>query len=330
MIEIIKKLTMINGVSGNEKAVTKVISEMIEEYVDEIKEDSMGNLMCIKKGSKKRIMLASHMDEVGIIITHIEQNGFLRFSAMGGINHFSSLYQRVLFENGTVGVIGYEEEVKEIKDIKLSNLYIDIGAENAEKAISKVNVGDAAAFIGNCIQDGNRIISKALDDRCGCAILIELSKRLRENDNEIIYTFTAQEELGLRGAKTAGYTVNPDFAVILDVTAPGDTPKAKPSPVRCGGGPIIKIMDNSSIINPWMKSLIINTAEKERIPYQLKVSNMGGTDAGAISLSRQGIPTASLAVPCRYLHSPVETVYVEDIENMVELVESVVVKCNLN
>lgn len=324
MIELIKKLTMANGTSGNEMPISKIISEIIAPNVDEIKEDSIGNLMCIKNGTEKRVMLAAHMDEVGIIVTHIEENGFLRFSALGGINHFYSLYQKVVFENGTTGVIGYEEEIKEIKDIKLSNLYIDIGAKSSDEALNKVKVGDAAAFIGTFIQEGSRIVSKALDDRCGCAILIELSKRLKESKNEIIYTFTTQEELGLRGAKTAGYNVNAEFAIVLDVTAPGDTPKANPSPIKCGGGPILKIMDNASIVNPRMKDLIIDTAERAGIPYQLKVSNVGGTDAGAISLSREGIPTASLAIPCRYLHSPVETVYIEDVENMINLVEKAV------
>ena len=130
MIELIKKLTALNGASGNEKAIAKIISEMITPNVDEIKEDSMGNLICVKKGTGKRIMLASHMDEVGLIITHIEDNGFLRFSALGGINHFYSLYQKVIFENSTVGVVGYEEDIPETKNIKLSNLYIDIGARN--------------------------------------------------------------------------------------------------------------------------------------------------------------------------------------------------------
>jgi len=326
MKELIKKLTILNGVSGNENKIAKAISEMIVSNVDEIKQDSMGNLICVKKGNGKRIMLAAHMDEVGIIVTHIEENGFLRFSALGGINHFYSLYQKVTFDNGITGVIGYEENISEIKNIKLANMYVDIGCKSYEEAIGKVKIGDSAAFTGDFVCDGNRIISKALDDRCGCAILIELSKRLKNCDKEIIYTFTTQEELGLRGAKTAGYSINPDVAFVLDVTAPGDTPKSKPSPIKCGAGPIIKIMDNASIINPKLKDLIIETAENEGILYQLKVSNIGGTDAGAISLSRDGIPTASLAIPCRYLHSPVETIDIQDVDNMIKLVESVLNK----
>jgi len=324
MIELIKKLTMTSGASGNEKGVSKIISEMMVSNVDEIKEDSMGNLICIKKGTGKRIMLAAHMDEVGVIITHVEENGFLRFSALGGINHFCSLYQKVLFENGLIGVVGYEEDIEEIKNMKLNNLYIDVGAKSKQDIQDKVNIGDVAVFEGAFWNEDDRIVSKALDDRVGCAILVELSKRLKNCDSEIIYTFTTQEEVGLRGAKTAAYTINPDMAIVIDVTAPGDTPKAKPSPIRCGEGPIIKIVDRASIINPKMKDMIIDAAEKEGLPYQLKVSNVGGTDAGAISLSREGIPTASLAIPCRYLHSPVETINLSDVNNMVKLAEAVI------
>ncbi|MGE5329904.1 MAG: M42 family metallopeptidase [Deltaproteobacteria bacterium] len=324
MIELIEKLTSINGASGNEQELAKAISEIIAPNVDEIQQDSMGNLICVKKGTGKKVMLAAHMDEVAVIITHIEDNGFLRFAPLGGINHFYSLYQKVAFDNGTVGVIAHEENIPEIKDIKISNLYIDIGCKNSEEASNKIKIGDSGVFIGRFVYDGAKIISKALDDRCGCAILLELSKKLKDCENEIIYAFTTQEEVGLRGAKTAGYSVNPDFALVLDVTAPGDTPKSKPSPIKCGYGPIIKIMDNASIINPKLKNLIIETAEKEKIPYQLKVANVGGTDAGAISLVREGIPTASLAIPCRYLHSPAEMVDVEDVKNMIKLVEAVI------
>lgn len=326
MIQLLKNLTSLNGVSGSERSVANFISSQIRENVSEISSDSMGNLICTKKGVGKRILLAAHMDEVGVIVTHVENNGYLRFSAIGGINIFYSLYQKVLFDNGTIGVIGYEEEIEEIKDIKIKNLFIDIGAKNKEDASEKVKVGDSAAFIGSFVQEEGRIVSKALDDRSGCAVLIELSNRLKDSDSEIVYTFTTQEELGLRGAKTAAYAVNPDMAFVVDVTGTGDTPKTKPSPIKCGNGPIIKIMDRAYIINSRSKDLLVETAEQNHIPYQLKVASTGGTDAGEISVLREGIPTASIAIPCRYLHSPVETVYKEDIENMVKLLENTIKK----
>ena len=257
MKELLNKLTSINGVSGNEENVAKFITEQMKEHVDEIKLDAMGNLICIKKGTGKKIMLAAHMDEVGIIVTHIEDNGFLRFTGLGGINQFASLYQKIIFNNDVIGVVGYEEDLEEFKDLKIGKMYIDIGVKSKEEAEKKVSLGDVAAFIGAFTNNEGVIISKALDDRIGCAILIELAKTLNSTNNEIYFVFTTQEELGLRGAKTAAYSVNPDISFVVDVTGTGDTPKAKPAPIKCGNGPIIKIMDRASIIHPKVKEILI-------------------------------------------------------------------------
>lgn len=324
MIELLSRLTSVNGVSGNEEEIGKVIEEEIRPYVDEVRRDALGNLICVKKGGGKRIMLAAHMDEVGIIVTHIDDNGFLRFAAMGGVNHFSSLYQRVVFKNGVVGAVGFEEELDELKDLKINKMYIDVGAKTKEEAEQMVQTGDVAAFEGILTSRGDRVISKALDDRVGCAVLIETAKRLKGSNHEIIYVFTVQEELGLRGAKPAAYSVEPEMAFVIDVSGTGDTPKAKPLPLKCGNGPMIKIMDRASIIHPEMKELLIRTAKENNIPYQLKVAAVGGTDAGAIHLSREGVPTANIAVPCRYLHSPVEMVDINDVKNAVRLLEKAI------
>lgn len=321
MKELLEKLTSISGVSGNEEEIAQVISDEIGPYVDEIKSDALGNLICVKKGSGRKLMLAAHMDEVGIIVTHIDDNGFLRFSGLGGINHFYSLHQKVVFKNGTYGSISYEEQVEELKDLKLGKMYIDIGARDKQDAEKKSGIGDTAAFVGNFSVNDNMVISKALDDRAGCAVLIEAAKKLKNNHNEIYYVFTTQEELGLRGAKTAAYSVNPEMAIAVDVTNPGDTPNAKPSPLKCGNGPIIKIMDRASITHPEVKKLLVESAQSAGIPYQLKVAVTGGTDAGAISISREGVPTGSVAIPCRYLHSPVEMVDMNDLVDTVRLIE---------
>ncbi len=326
MIELLAKLVAVSGVSGNEEKIAQVINEEIKAYVDEIKTDAMGNLICIKKGTEKRIMLAAHMDETGVIVTHIDDNGFLRFSGMGGINHFYSLHQKVEFYNGTIGVISYEEQVENLKDLKPEKMYIDIGVRTREEARKKVGIGDVAAFVGTFAVNENMVISKALDDRAGCAVLIETARALKDNNNEIYYVFTTQEEVGLRGAKTAAYAVNPDLAIVVDVTNPGDTPNAKPSLLKIGNGPIIKIMDRASIIHPEMKELLINSAKALNMNYQLKVATSGGTDAGAISVSREGVPTASIAVPCRYLHSPVEMIDINDAINAAKLVEKAIYK----
>ena len=324
MMELLKKLVSVNGVSGNEEGVAQLIAEEIKPYVDELRTDTLGNLICTKKGIGKKIMLAAHMDEVGIIITHIEESGFLRFAGMGGINQFYSLYQKVVFNNGAVGVVGYEEKLEEMKDLKIEKMYIDIGAKTREEAEKRVRVGDVASFAGNLTVNENIIISKALDDRIGCAILIEVAKLIRDTENEIYYVFTTQEELGLRGARPAAYAVNPDMAIVVDVTGTGDTPNAKPLPIKCGSGPIIKIMDRASIIHPEMKTLLINAANELDITYQLKAAAAGGTDAGVISISRQGVPTGSVAVPCRYLHSPSEVIDIKDALDTVKLLEKAI------
>ena len=324
MKELLNKLTSINGVSGNEENVAKFITEQMKEHVDEIKLDAMGNLICIKKGTGKKIMLAAHMDEVGIIVTHIEDNGFLRFTGLGGINQFASLYQKIIFNNDVIGVVGYEEDLEEFKDLKIGKMYIDIGVKSKEEAEKKVSLGDVAAFIGAFTNNEGVIISKALDDRIGCAILIELAKTLNSTNNEIYFVFTTQEELGLRGAKTAAYSVNPDISFVVDVTGTGDTPKAKPAPIKCGNGPIIKIMDRASIIHPKVKEILIGAAEASNIHYQLKVATIGGTDAGVISLSREGVPTGVISIPCRYLHSPAEVIDINDALEAVKLLGKVI------
>ncbi len=324
MIELIRKLTDVNGVSGNEEAAAALIADEMKPYVDEIRTDTLGNLICVKKGKGKRIMLAAHMDEIGIIVTHIDDKGFLRFTGLGGINHFYSLYQKVAFTNGTIGVIGHEEEPGELKDLMLDKMYIDIGAGSREEAVKKVKVGDAAAFIGSFAVNGDMVVSKALDDRSGCAVLIETARQVGDCENEIYFVFTTQEELGLRGAKPAAYAVEPEMAIVVDVSGAGDTPKAKTLPVKCGDGPAIKVMDKSAVSHPEVKQLLVETAKKIGIPYQFKVAAAGGTDAGVISVSRGGVPTAMLAIPCRYIHSPAEMVNINDMANAAKLLAEAV------
>lgn len=328
MIDLLRKLTMTSGVSGNEENIASLISEEIKPFVDEIRKDNIGNLICIKNGNGKKIMFAAHMDEIGVIISHIEDNGFIRFSAIGGIKHFHSLGQRVMFENGMFGVIGCDDDLEDLKDLKINNMFIDVGLKSKSEVEEKFKIGDTAAFVGNFEVSGEMILSKALDDRAGCLILIELAKTLNNTNHEIYFVFTTQEEVGLRGAKPAAYSINPDYALAIDVTAGGDIPKAKNIPVKCGNGPIIKVMDRASIIHPKIKELLVNCAEDLKIGYQLKVTNVGGTDAGVISLAREGIPTGNLAVPCRYLHTQGEMINIKDIESLINILKEFVDKIN--
>jgi endoglucanase len=315
---LLDKLLNTFGPSGNEEDVSKIIEKEIESHVDEIHRDAMGNLIAFKKGKGKKIMISAHMDEIGLIITHIDQNGFLRFSNIGGVSHSLSNGQRVQFKNGTIGFIS-NEHLDEKEDLKLEKLFIDIGVSNKEEAENKVSIGDVVSFYGPLVINNNRGFSKAMDNRISCFVLIEIIKRIKNNNNNIYFVFTVQEELGIRGAKTSAYRINPDLGIAVDVTKTGDTPKAQLMEVSLGNGPAIKILDASIICHPKVKELLISTAIEFNIPYQLEVLEKGGTDAGAIHLTRDGIPTGAVSIPTRYIHSPGEMVDFEDVKNAIQL-----------
>lgn len=327
MFEIIKTLSQTFGPSGHEKKVANTISDMLRGKVDEIRTDAMGNLICVKKGSGKKIMLAAHMDEIGIIVSYIDEKGFLRFGNVGGIPPLVILGQRVVFENGTTGVIWYEENIDNMKNVNIGKMYIDIGAASKEEAEKFVKVGDMAVFVGNTVEQHGKIISKAIDDRVGCAILIEAALRQPETDNEIYYVFTTQEEVGLRGARTAAFGIVPDVALAIDVCDTGDTPNCKPMAVRLGDGPAVKIKDRSVISHPLVKDLLIKAAKNKKIPYQLEVMKDGGTDAGSIHTTAGGIPSGGISIPCRFIHDTAEMVDLNDVKNAVKLLVEFVKSC---
>ncbi len=333
MFDIIKKLTQTFGPSGNEKKVATAIIEMIKDKVDDIRIDPMGNLICVKKGKggsqrlqghAKKIMLAAHMDEIGVIVSYIDDKGFLRFSNVGGLPPLVILGQRVVFENGTVGVIWYEEDIDDMKNVKLEKMYIDIAASSRQEAEKLVNFGDMAVFVADTIEQNGRLISKALDDRIGCAILVQLALNAPETENEIYYVFTTQEEVGLRGARTAAFGILPDMALAIDVCDTGDTPSCHPMSVRMGDGPTVKIKDRSVISHPEVKDRLINGAKKYNIPYQMEIMIHGGTDAGSIHITAGGIPSGGVSIPTRYVHDTSEIVDMNDVENAVKLLEAFV------
>jgi len=323
VIELVKKLTGAFGPSGNEEAIAQVIRDEIEKYVDEIRIDTLGNLIGIKKGNGKKVMLAAHMDQIGFMVTYIDEKGFLRFTNLGGIFVANSIHRRIVFKNGVRGVIGYETEIQDWKDIKLNRMYIDIGASSREEAEKYVSIGDVAVYDSETVEENGKLMGGAMDDRAGCAVLIQTIKSISESPNEIYFVFTVQEELGIRGAKTAAYGLNPDIAIAVDVTATGDTPKARTMAVELGKGAAIKVKDNSVLCHPKVKNLMIDTAKKWNIPYQMEVLEFGGTDAGAIHLTRSGIPSGVLSIPCRYIHSANETIDLGDLNNSVKLLTKI-------
>lgn len=332
MQDILKKVTQAFGVSGNEEEIRDVITSEIKQYVDEIKIDNMGNLIAIKKGKNnlgvkaKKIMLAAHMDEIGIIATFIDEKGFIRFSNIGGVSAFNSLTQRVKFKNGTIGSINVEEKLEDYKNLKIDKMYIDIGCKNREEAEKLVKIGDVACFVGDFYVQGDCVSSKAMDNRSGCAVLIELAKLMPKTENEIYYVFTTQEEVGLRGAKTAAFGIMPDCAIAIDVTLTGDTPQCNNREVKMGAGPAIKVKDSAYIAHPQVRRELEELANSKGIPYTLELLDRGGSDPGAIQATGVGVPCGGISIPCRYVHSPNEMVSLQDLKNCVKLAELFAIK----
>jgi putative aminopeptidase FrvX len=278
-------------------------------------------------------MLAAHMDEIGLMVRYIDKKGFIKFSKIGGINDQTLLNQNVLIHTagGKIpGVIGSKpphlmkpEERKKV--VKHDNMFIDIGVHNREEAEKLVSIGDSITIKQDFSHlQKSMFTGKSLDNRVGCSVVVEVLKRV-ESDATVYGVGTVQEEVGLKGAKTSAFRLNPDMAVAIDVAVSGDHPGIKEgeAPASAGKGPVIILADasgNGIITHPEVKKLLISTAEAEEIPYQLVVSEGGTTDATAIHLTREGIPSGVLSPAVRYMHSPVEVVNLEDIENTVKLI----------
>ena len=334
MKDILEKLSNAAGVSGFEENIREIITDEVKDHVDEIETDNLGNLIMVKKGKDdgKKIMLAAHMDEIGLMVRHIDKEGFIKFSKIGGINDQMLLNQEVYIhtDNGNVlGVLGSKpphrmKAAERKKAVEYENMFIDIGAKDKEEAEKIVSVGDVATIKREfSTLRGSIVAGKAFDNRVGCLVLIEVMKRIK-SDATIYAVGTVQEEVGLKGAKTSAFKINPDLAIALDVTISGDHPgiKEDEAPAKLGGGPAIILTDASGrgiITHPKVKKLLIEAAEREEIPYQLEVSEGGTTDATAIHLTREGIPTGVLSAPTRYIHTPVEVVDLDDVENTVNL-----------
>jgi endoglucanase len=321
MKDLIKRLTEEYGPSGSEGGVVQIIKEEIAPFVDETRVDNMGSLIATRKGDGARAMLAAHMDEIGLIVTHIDKKGFLRFSNVGGVAVSRLTGLRVLFSNGQIGVINQEKTGN-----TMDKMFIDIGATSKEEAESKVSIGDFAVFRQDFADLGDRVVSKAMDDRIGCVVLIETAKRMETSPNEVYFVFTVQEEVGCRGAGTSAYAIEPDLGIAVDVTRTGDTPEAHTMEVALGNGAAIKVKDSGVIAHPKVRSYLVQTAKEFDIPYQLEVLESGGTDAGPIQRSRGGVPSGVISIPTRHLHSPSEMVDMGDVEACVKLLTAALEK----
>jgi tetrahedral aminopeptidase len=319
--ELAKQLTEIYGPSGYESRIRDFIREQIKNLVDEMRVDALGNLIARKRGvgtaPRKKIMLAAHMDEIGVMVTHVDEKGFVRFAPLGGVYPLTLFGQRCLFENGAIGVFGRERKDAKPTEIKMDQLFIDVGAHDA--AGSPVQVGDAAGFWREFVDLGDRIVGKAMDDRIGCAVMIETMRELRKSPHDIYFVFTVQEEVGVRGATTSAYGVQPDIALAIDVTDTGDTPEANTMAMALGKGPAIKVKDAGMLAHVGLKNLLVTTAQEAKLPYQLEVLTAGSTDAMAMQVTREGIPTGVVSIPERYVHTPSEMIDFGDMQNAVKL-----------
>jgi endoglucanase len=320
MKTLIHKLITTPGPSGYERQIREVVRAEIESYADEVRVDALGNLIT-RKGDVKddglRIMLAAHMDEIGIMATHVDDNGFVRFANIGGVFPKYCLGGRVRFLNGTLGVIGTEKMDDAYTVPPLDKMFVDVGA--TDRAGCPVQVGDVGAFERPFSEMGDRLVSKAMDDRISVAILIETMRQLKDTPHQVYFVFSVQEEVGLRGATTAAFDINPDIGLAVDVTRTGDTPKGEKMEVSLGKGPAIKVRDAGMLADPRIVDWMVQAAEDAKLPYQLEVLMRGTTDARAIQLSRAGVPVGCLSIPTRYLHSPSEMVDYTDVQNAVRL-----------
>ncbi len=320
MKPLIKKLTEAFSPSGYESVVREIIRDEVKRFADEIRVDALGNLI-VRKGSigknGKRIMLTAHMDEIGLMATHIDKSGFVRFTSIGYLRPHTLLGGRVHFANGSEGVVGMEVEIKATDLTTLDHCYIDIGATSLKDC--PVKVGDVGAFQRPFLDLGQRLVAKSMDDRIGCVVLIETLRSLKVSPHELHFVFSAQEELGTRGATTSAFSIDPDIGLAVDTTPTGDTPKSKRMTVSLGKGPAVKVKDTGMVADQHIVEWMCTTAEKNHIPYQREVLEIGSTDAMAIQLTRSGVLAGNLSIPCRYVHTPSEMVDYGDVQESVKL-----------
>lgn len=324
MKDLIKKLVETISPSGYEGPIRQVVRSEVESLASDLRVDNLGNLIARLAPSPsqsaaqgRRIMLVAHMDEIGVMATHIDDRGFVRFIPIGGVRPHTCPGGRVRFLNGAAGVIGVERSEDPGKVPGFDQMFIDLGA--SDRSSCSVRVGDVAGFERPFLDLGKRLASKTMDDRIGVAVLIEVMRQLKETPHEVYFVFSVQEEVGVRGASVAAFGLEPDLGLAVDVTAWGDTPKGARMEISLGKGPAIKVRDSGMLADPRVVDWMVRTAEEAGLPYQLEVLEWGGTDAQAIQLSRAGVPAGTLSIPCRYVHSPSEMVDYDDVQNAVRL-----------
>ncbi|WP_306569082.1 M42 family metallopeptidase [Faecalispora jeddahensis] len=333
-ITLLQRLCELHGISGRERQVADVILKEISPFVTTVQKDALGNIIAFKKGAKEpsvRLMLSAHMDEVGLIVTHIGENGLLKFAEVGGIDRRVLCAKPVLVGGTVSGVIGAKpihllEREEKGKSVPVSDMYIDIGAKDKADAERYVSPGDFIAFDAGFHREHGTIISRALDDRAGCAILIDMIKE--ELAYDMTFVFCVQEEVGLRGSAVAAYTVDPQAAIVVETTTAGDIAGVEPERQVChvGQGPVLSFMDRRTIYDKPYFDLAMKLAEEQKIPCQTKQAVAGGNDAGAIHTTRSGVRTIAVSIACRYLHGPASLIAEQDYHDTERLVRELAVR----
>jgi len=316
VIETIRRLVEAYGPSGSEGQTRAIIQSEVESLADDVTVDALGNLIAWKRSANagaRTVMLAAHMDEIGVMVTHVDKEGYLRFTDIGGLRTVTLIGNRVRFENGVIGAIGVQGDFDGTKAPRFEDLFIDVSGADT------IRVGDAAGFWREMVVRGDRLVAKSMDDRIGCAVLVETLRRLTQSPHHVAFVFSTQEEVGLRGAHTSAYAIDPAIAISVDVTRTGDFPKARPMAVALGEGPAIKVKDGGMLAAPEVRALMERAAKRSKVPYQLEVLTAGTTDAASMQLVREGVLAGCLSIPCRYVHTVSETVDLNDVQHAVTL-----------
>lgn len=318
----LRALTAVYGPPGREAKIREAVASLAAPLCESLHTDPLGNLVAFRPGrSGKKLMLTAHMDQIGLMATDVEDAGFLRVAAVGGVRPALAIARRVIFENGIFGTVFYETKKKKPGEAEMEELFIDIGAQDKAEAEEMVRIGDMAVFHSPLHVERGLAVGGALDDRLGCAVLLAALQAPSKHD--LYAVFTVQEEVGTRGAGAATYGISPDLSIALDVTPAGDTPKAARSPIALGKGPALKVMDSSVVVSGPVRRLLEERAEAAGVAIQYEVLIAGGTDTGAIARTGAGVAAGCVSLPCRYIHTPVETADLRDAQGAMEWIKSV-------
>lgn len=340
MDELLKKLLNAAGVSGYEDEIGKIMAQELKKSCDEVHIDNFGNVIARKGKGAKKIMLAAHMDEIGLVVKYINKDGYINFIKVGGIDDRILPGQRVVIKAKTgdvFGVIGakpphLQKEEERKQPLKYEDMFIDIGCKSKEESLKKVSLADSIIFEPNSgVLNGKLCYGKAIDNRLGCFALLKIMENIKKPDVQVHAVATVQEEVGLKGARTSSFRINPDLAIAIDTTVAGDMPMIKEteSSIKIGEGVAITMIEASGrglIVNSKVKDLFIDTAKKNKIKYQIDVVEGGMTDGAMIYMNREGILTGVLAIPARYVHCPTGVFNADDIDSAVDLTVRIIEK----